>query len=138
MTERRKLKCFCSWISVHYNVILAKKLRLKTYVCQRSYDQTAGWIPLVRFLAGADVYFSTSHPGVHKAPGERRLRKVAFGAEVKDCMELCMYSPMLFQALHSAFGKSLCTKSVCLLPSRKTYSTRKTRSSVERTIVSKN
>jgi hypothetical protein len=31
-----------------------------------------------------------------------------------------------------------CTKSVYLLPSRKTYSTRKTRSSIERTIVSKN
>jgi hypothetical protein len=30
-----------------------------------------------------------------------------------------------------------CTKSVYLLPSRKTYSTRKTRSSIERTIVSK-
>jgi hypothetical protein len=31
-----------------------------------------------------------------------------------------------------------CTKSVYLLPSRKTYSTRKTSSSIERTIVSKN
>jgi hypothetical protein len=31
-----------------------------------------------------------------------------------------------------------CTKSVYLLPSRKTYSTSKTRSSIERTIVSKN
>jgi hypothetical protein len=30
-----------------------------------------------------------------------------------------------------------CTKSVYLLPSRKTYSTRKTRSPIERTVVSK-
>ena len=37
---------------------------------------------------------STSHPGAHKAPGERRQRKVAFGAE------LCIYSPILFHSLY--------------------------------------
>jgi hypothetical protein len=94
--ERRKLECLCFWISVHYKIIPAKKLRLETYVCQRTCDLAAGWIPLVRLLAGADIYFSTSHPGAHKAPGERPLRKVVFGAEVKECMELCSYSSILF------------------------------------------
>ena len=49
------------------------------------------------------------------------------------------FAAMRYRCFWEFFSKLFpCTKSVYLLPSRKMYSTRKTRSSIERTIVSKN